>query len=279
MSADANATVLRELLAIIDIDASATLAVLSLAQRELPHALAICDGNLVKARFRFAEAWRLELAHCAAALNSRSVNRQALRKQNIASALIDGFIAESARPAYAGESDPFVDVFRIDLGEVSALLNPHNQACLLTAPDHLLINSLLPPLVGPDWPRTPAPRPSFLRLTTPADLPPGIDASALRSLELACGAFAGLREVLTSAQQLRHLCLRDPGVLGSGVFDDLEMRELERLEIPAAAGLSVDGWSRARNWTAIRSLRVHGLGLAQDNFDVLELIGDRKSVV
>lgn len=273
MSADPNVTALRELLAIVDIDAGPALAVLSLAQRELPRALTICDGNLTQARFRFGAAWRLELAHCGARLDSRSINRQALRQHKLAPALIQGFIGDSARPRFAGESDPYIDVLRLDLDEVSVLLNPHNQACLMTAPDHLLIDGLLPDDSPPDWPRTPAPRPSFLRLSTPADLPHGLDASALRSLELSGGVFAGLRELLMTATELRHLCLHDPGLLSSGIFDGLKMRVLEQLELPDAAQLSVDGWSRVQSWDGIRLLRIHGMGLAQDNFDVLALIG------
>lgn len=273
MMPDPPAAVLRELLAIVDIDAGPTLTVLGLMQRQLPRALAICGGNLVHARFRCADAWRVELAHCAATLNTRSVNRQALRQQGVGKALIDGFIGDSARPAYTGESDPFVDVLRIDLPGVSALLNPHNRACLLTSPDHWLVIDRLPEPFLVDCPRTPAPRPDFLRLTTPADLPDGIDATALRSLELGCGGFAGLREVLAAAPALRRLCIHDASLLDSGIFDDLALPALERLELPAAAQLSIDGWSRTHAWTAIRSLRIHGLGLAQDNFEVLQSLG------
>ncbi len=269
MTINPHADALRELLAIVDIDASATIAVLGLAQRELPKALATCGGDLIKARFRLAQTWRCELAHCAARLNTRSVNRQALRKQGVAAALIDGFIGDSARPQYAGESDPFVDVLRIDLGEVSALVNPHNSGCLLTAPDHFLIDGLLPEIELPDASRTPPSRPRSLRLSGPADLPDGVDASALQSLELGSGEFDALPKLLASARDLRHLRIHHVGLLGSGIFDGLKMHALERLDLPDAAGLTVDHCSRIRDWHAIRALCIHGPGLTHSNFDVL----------
>ena len=269
MTIDSSADALRDLLGIVDIDASATIAVLGLAQRELPRALAICAGDLIKARFRLAETWRFVLAHCAARLNTRSVNRQALRKQGVAAGLIDGFIGDSARPQYAGESDPFIDALRIDLGEVSALVNPQNQGCLLTAPDHFLIDRLLPEVELPDASRTPPSRPRFLRLSAPSDLPDFVDGSALQSLELGCVQLDALPKLLASAQDLRHLRIHHTGWLGSGIFDGLAMHALERLDLPDAAGLTVDHCSRIRDWHGIRALCIHGLGMAHSNFDVL----------
>ena len=111
-------------------------------------------------------------------------------------------------------------------------------------------------------------RPRFLRVSVPADLPDAVDGSALQSLELGCVPDA-LPELLESAHDLRHLRIHHAGLLGSGIFDGLKMHALERLDLPDAAGLTVDHCSRIRDWHAIRALSIHGLGLAHSNFDVL----------
>ena len=74
---------LRSLLAIVELDATPILVTPSLAQRKLPSALDICAGEMVTARFRFARACEIQLAHCGARLNGRSLeNRRSTRQDD-----------------------------------------------------------------------------------------------------------------------------------------------------------------------------------------------------
>jgi len=261
---------LSELLAIVDLDAAPILATLSLAQRELPTALEVCGGHLIDARLRIERAFKVELAHCQARLNSRDVNRAALRKQGLATSLIDGFLGDSAQPSYVGESDPFVSVLRIDWPGVSALVNA--QACLLMAPDHWLLTTTLPSAheLLPDLPRTPAARPEFLRIANQADLPLAIDGSGLRSLQLYTAAPAQrLRTLLSEATGLRALALSPALLLDCGLFDEVEFTELNTLELPNASDLTATGCAQIARWPSLKILRVQGLGMQIDNLHLL----------
>ena len=261
---------LRELLAIVDIDAAPILATLSLAQHELPTALAVCGGRLIEARFRIAGAFEVELAHCQASLNTRDVNRAALRKQGLAMTLIDAFIGDSARPSFAGESDPFVSVLRIDWPGASALIN--GQACLLTAPDHWLVTTTLPAAreLLPNLPLTRVAQPAFLRILSAADLPVAIDGSALRTLELYAAAPIGrVRALLGEATGLRTLVLHADALLDSGLFDQFELAELTSLVLPNAANLTASGCARIARWRSLKALSVQGLGMQSDNLHLL----------
>jgi hypothetical protein len=253
---------LRSLLAIVDIDATPILTALSLVQREFPAVLAICADDLMQARFRFDATYKSELGDCGATLASRDVNRAALAQMGIPPALIAGFLTDTAKPRYAGESDPFVYVLRIDWNQASALFNTHNGSGLLTAPDHALIDAPLPDVraLQPALPRTPLARPSYLRVGTAADLLPRVDGSDLRTLEIGGRvAFDSLREVLAQSRDLRHLQLHDAGLLTTGVFDEVELPALESLTLATGGWLDGVGCAYIAQWTGLRTLRVGGL--------------------
>ena len=272
----ADCTALRDLLAIVDIDAAPILATLSLLQHEFPEALEVCGGVFLSAQFRVAAAFKVELVYFGAKLASRDVNRKALRKQGIAGTLVEAFIGSSAIAQYPGESDPFVQVLRIDWPSASALLNASTLSCLLTAPDHFLIKLRLPEarLILPQTPEVEISKPNFLRVKEAMDLPRKLDGSSLRSLEIASHInLDGLREALLEARGLRRLVIGQSNLLEGGLFDELSLPELETLELEVGAAFGAQGWNRLLQWPSIRILRLHGLETrSEGHLEILQLL-------
>lgn len=270
LSAQRSMQGLRELLAIVDVEATPMLAILSLAQHEFASALAICENDFVQARLRFADLFKVEINHFGSRISSRDVSTAVLKRQGMAAALVADFLGDI--PA-----DCYIWVMRVDWPEASALFNPRNKAALFTSPDHWLLSTLLPEFseLAPDAPRAGVESPRFLRLLSAKDARPNLVGDALRHLEVGAGAPRdALRELLSAARGLETLVLRESALLESGIFDNLALPMLRRLDLLDAAALTESGWERVHQWPSVRRLKIDRFGVMPGSFAVLHSIGD-----